>query len=174
MTWKASVKLDDDDEGETPYALSIAEVGSARQYDYLRQQTYAGANAFVLCFDVGDYRDETMKDVRERWAAECRSHGAHIPIILVGTKIDQRQGTLRAFTPAQVSRNLLPPSQPPPLPMPLILLRSHTLTLTHGKQGRALAASIRAAAYLECSALNGEGVDLVFQTIVRVASGLIV
>ena len=113
MTWKASVKLDDDDEGETPYALSIAEVGSARQYDYLRQQTYAGANAFVLCFDVGDYRDETMKDVRERWAAECRSHGAHIPIILVGTKIDQRQGTLRAFTPAQVSRNLLPPPHPP-------------------------------------------------------------
>ena len=56
--------------------------------------------------------------------------------------------------------------------MPLILLRSRTLT--HGKQGRALAASIRAAAYLECSALNGEGVDLVFQTIVRVASGLMV
>ena len=106
MTWKASVKLDDDDEGETPYALSIVEVGSARQYDYLRQQTYAGANAFVLCFDVGDYRDETMKDVRERWAAECRSQGAHIPIILVGTKIDQRQGTLRAFTPEQVSQTL--------------------------------------------------------------------
>ena len=110
MTWKASVKLDDDDEGETPYALSIAEVGSARQYDYLRQQTYTGANAFLLCFDVGDYRDETMKEVRERWAAECRSHGAHIPIILVGTKIDQRQGTLRAFTPAQVS-GPLPPSR---------------------------------------------------------------
>jgi hypothetical protein len=103
MTWKASVKLDDDDEGEMPYALSIGEVGSARQYDYLRQQTYAGASAFVLCFDVGDYRDETMKEVRERWAGECRSHGGHIPIILVGTKIDQRQGTLRAFTPEQVS-----------------------------------------------------------------------
>jgi len=105
MTWKASVKLDDDDEGETPYALALAEVGSARQYDYLRQQTYAGASAFVLCFDVGDYRDETMREVRERWAVECRSHGgAHIPIILVGTKIDQRQGTLRAFTPEQVSK----------------------------------------------------------------------
>lgn len=103
MTWKASVKLDDDDESATPYALSLAEVGSARQFDYLRQQTYAGANAFVLCFDVGDYRDETMKGVRERWAAECRTHGAHVPIILVGTKIDQRQGTLRAFTPEQVS-----------------------------------------------------------------------
>lgn len=108
MTWKASVKLDDDDDGEMPYALSIAEVGSARQYDYLRQQTYTGANAFVLCFDVGDYRDETMKEVRERWAAECRSHGAHIPIILVGTKIDQRQGTLRAFTPEQVSETSPP------------------------------------------------------------------
>lgn len=161
MTWKASVKLDDDDEGETPYALSIAEVGSARQYDYLRQQTYTGANAFLLCFDVGDYRDETMKEVRERWAAECRSHGAHIPIILVGTKIDQRQGTLRAFTPAQVS-GPLPPS------------RLFFFVLTHGEKGRALATSIRAAAYLECSALNGEGVDLVFQTIVRVASGLMV
>jgi len=141
MTWKASVKLDDDEEGATPYALSIVEVGSARQYDYLRPQTYVGANAFVLCFDVGDYRDETMKDIRERWAAECRSQGAHIPVILVGTKTDQRQGTLRAFTP---------------------------------EQGRALATSIRAAAYLECSSLNGEGVDLVFQTIVRVASGLMV
>jgi GTPase SAR1 family protein len=106
MTWKASVKLDDDEEGATPYALSIVEVGSARQYDYLRPQTYVGANAFVLCFDVGDYRDETMKDIRERWAAECRSQGAHIPVILVGTKTDQRQGTLRAFTPEQVSETL--------------------------------------------------------------------
>ena len=171
MTWKASVKLDDDDEGATPYALSIAEVGSARQYDYLRQQTYAGAHAFVLCFDVGDYRDETMKDVRERWAAECRSHGVHIPIILVGTKTDQRQGTLRAFTPAQVSRNILHPPTPSSPRRPLILrFRTHI----SGKKGRALAASIRAAAYLECSALNGEGVDLVFQTIVRVASGLMI
>jgi len=61
MTWKASVKLD---ESETPYALSIAEVGSALRYDYLRPQTYAGATA---------------------------------------PKIDQRQETLRAFTPEQVS-----------------------------------------------------------------------
>ncbi|KAG8760387.1 hypothetical protein FRC14_003244 [Serendipita sp. 396] len=147
MTWKAAVSVIPREEerrpslpiaGTTvPYALTISEVASSNTLDPLRRSTYSGASIFVICFDVSDYREEVMREIKERWYEECRSYGPGIPVVLVATKIDQRTGTLRAWTKAQ---------------------------------GMALSRSIRAAAYLECSAATGEGIEEVFQGIIRVAT----
>lgn len=148
MTWKAAVNVVPKEHERrpslppvagsmVPYALSISETGASKSLDSLRRSTYIGVNVFVICFSVSDYREEVMQEIKGRWHDECRNYGAHIPIIVVATKIDQREGTMRAWTTAQ---------------------------------GRALSQSIRAAAYLECSAATGQGIEDVFQTIVRVAA----
>lgn len=148
MTWKAAVNVVPKEHERrpslppvagsmVPYALSISETGANKSLDSLRRSTYIGVNVFVICFSVSDYREEVMQEIKGRWHDECRNYGAHIPIIVVATKIDQREGTMRAWTTAQ---------------------------------GRALSQSIRAAAYLECSAATGQGIEDVFQTIVRVAA----
>ncbi|PVF93647.1 P-loop containing nucleoside triphosphate hydrolase protein [Serendipita vermifera] len=147
MTWKAAVNvvpLENERRpslpiiGSTvPYALTISETAPTRELDTLRKITYIGTSVFVICFSVSDHREEVMQEIQERWAEECRLYNPTIPIIVVATKVDQRAGTLRAWTQAQ---------------------------------GEALSRSIRAAAYLECSAATGEGIETVFQTIIRVAT----
>ncbi|CAG8624454.1 9578_t:CDS:10, partial [Acaulospora colombiana] len=147
MTWKAAVNvvpLENERRpslpiiGSTvPYALTISETAPIRELDSLRKITYIGTSVFVICFSVSDHREEVMQEIQERWAEECRLYNPTIPIIVVATKVDQRAGTLRAWTKAQ---------------------------------GEALSRSIRAAAYLECSAATGEGIETVFQTIIRVAT----
>jgi GTPase SAR1 family protein len=47
--------------------------------------------------------------------------------------------------------------------------RAGTLRAWNKAQGHALSRSIRATAFLECSAVTGEGIEEVFQTIIRVA-----
>lgn len=131
MTWKAAVKVIAPEHerrpslpvaGTTvPYALTISETASNRSLDPLRRSTYHGTNVFVLCFNVSDYREDVMTELKGRvsgaffgpaedivltadfqWFEECRAFNPNIPILVVATKIDQREGTSRAWTKSQV------------------------------------------------------------------------
>lgn len=80
---------------------------------------------------------KSLENVKKKWYPELRRHKQHIPIILVGTKQDLRQ-----------SQNI-------------------KIEIIRDDQGFRVSNEIDAEQYLECSSLNQEGVQKVFDTCVK-------
>lgn len=80
----------------------------------------------------------SFNSARDYWLAECQRYRRHNSrLIIVGTKVDRRGASP-------------PPEQ-----------------LVSFEEGESLACSSGADVYLECSPLNGSGVDLIFEEMVR-------
>lgn len=60
-------------------------------YDRLRPLSYANSNVFVVCFSIGSRT--SFENVKDKWVPELRKHAANVPILLVGTQSDRRQGS---------------------------------------------------------------------------------
>lgn len=60
-------------------------------YDRLRPLSYANSNVFVVCFSIGSRT--SFENVRDKWVPELRKHAPNVPILLVGTQSDRRQGS---------------------------------------------------------------------------------
>ena len=82
-----------------------------------------------------------------QWYPEIRNHDPHVPIVLVGTKLDLRQDK----TAVRQLRE-----------------RSKQVPVTH-TQGSELARTIKAKSYFECSSLTQENLKNAFEETVRVA-----
>lgn len=46
---------------------------------------------FVVCFSIGSRT--SFENVRDKWIPELRKHAPNVPILLVGTQSDRRQGS---------------------------------------------------------------------------------
>lgn len=124
--------------------LQLWDTAGQEDYDRLRPLAYPNTNVFMLCFSL--MSETSMKNVKEKWYPEIRNHDAHVPIVLVGTKLDLRQNKedvrqLRA-------KKLLPVST---------------------SQGNELAHAIKAKRYFECSSRTQENLKEAFQETVRIA-----
>ena len=82
-----------------------------------------------------------------QWCPEIRNHDECVPIVLVGTKLDLRQDK----TAVRQLRE-----------------KSNQIPVSHN-QGSDMARTIKAKAYLECSARTQENVKNVFEETIRVA-----
>ena len=107
----------------------------------MRPISYIGTSIFLLCFSVT--KPTSFRNVKEMGVPEIKHHCPNTPFLLVGTKVDLR---VDRATLDKLDKNKEKP--------------------VSKEEGEILAKSLNAAAYVECSALTGEGLKNVFdQTI---------
>ncbi|XP_059833055.1 rho-related GTP-binding protein RhoG-like [Hypanus sabinus] len=123
-------------------SLNLWDTAGQEEYDRLRTLSYPQSNVFIICFSVAS--PSSFANVRHKWQPEVLHHCPNVPILLVGTKKDLRSD------PETVKK-----------------LKEQSLSPTSFQQGVTLAKQIRAVKYLECSALNQEGIREVFVEAVR-------
>nr|XP_009937667.1 PREDICTED: ras-like GTP-binding protein rhoA [Opisthocomus hoazin] len=116
--------------------LFLFDVAGNKEVSYrnLRSVLYEDTDVILMCFSVD--RPDSQQNILNFWVPEIKLFCPKVPIILVATKIELRgdEGMKKKLTTAD----------------------NEPMNTT---EGEALAASIGANAYLECSAKTKEGVD---------------
>ncbi|KAF4086332.1 hypothetical protein AMELA_G00105710 [Ameiurus melas] len=125
-----------------PISLNLWDTAGQEAYDRLRTISYPQTNVFIICFSISNMT--SFENIKLKWYPEVSKHCPHVPILLVGTKKDHRQD-----------------------PELLQKLKEQKMTPVTEQQGKALAREIGAAKYMECSALNQDGVKEVFEEAVN-------
>ncbi len=125
--------------------MSLWDTAGSESYDSLRPMSYPGTSVFLICYNV--VSRASFDNVVARWVPECRRFSSSVcPFVLVATKTDLRNeaetlGRLHAMGQTPVST----------------------------EEGIAMAKSIGCDAYVETSALTGEGIQSVFNIATHVA-----
>jgi small GTP-binding protein len=105
----------------------------------LRKLNYVGSNVFLLFFSID--KPESFKNIKEIWVPELNHYCPHVPIILVGSKIDTRND---------------------------ILLKDKS-NLIKTSEGIEMAKSLNCVAYYEISSLKGDGIEGLLELILSVS-----
>mmetsp|Transcript_6321 Transcript_6321/g.7787 ORF Transcript_6321/g.7787 Transcript_6321/m.7787 type:complete len:127 (-) Transcript_6321:2-382(-) len=72
----------------TPVSLGLWDTTQGEYYSRLRPLSYSQADVVLVCFSLVDR--SSFECVASKWKPEIKFHCPNCPIILVGTKIDQR------------------------------------------------------------------------------------
>ena len=128
--------------GNTVIELGLWDTAGQDEYDRLRPLSYGSADIFLVCFSV--VNPVSYENIRNKWAPELSHFCPTVPKIVVGTNVDLRND------PGRIHQ-----------------LSFHGKHPTTKEEGEQLAKKIRAAKYLECSALTGEGLKEVFDEAVK-------
>ncbi|KAF6760208.1 P-loop containing nucleoside triphosphate hydrolase protein [Ephemerocybe angulata] len=141
------------------YVVKLCVYDTAGQEDYprLRPMAYANAHVILICFAVDD--PESLANVLDKWAKETAAERPKLPVLLVGCKGDRR--ARRRHSPRFPFRSKGRDSSSPEL--------ADQIRTMLPPQATTVAKEINARAYLECSAMTGDGVPDVF----RLAAGLV-
>jgi len=123
--------------------LEMWDVPYYEDFDRARFLVYALTDLFVICYAVNC--PSAFANVTRKWYPEIHHHCPDASIILLATKSDLRDNE---------ECN--------------VRLKERELHIITQEQGKELAKEIGAAAYLECSALTGKGVNTVFDVAVRI------
>ena len=126
-----------------PTCLGLWDTAGQDTYDRLRPLSYPQTDIFMVVFSVAS--PVSLHNTSLKWVPEIRHHCPTTPFILVGNKVDLRSDP-------KVIQGLAEADQAP----------------VTKAQGQEKAREVAAAAYQECSALTQEGLNDVFDTIVRV------
>ncbi|KHN74893.1 Ras-related C3 botulinum toxin substrate 1 [Toxocara canis] len=122
--------------------LGLWDTAGQEDYDRLRPLSYPQTDVFVLCFSI--VAPVSFDNVMTKWIPEIRHNCPDAPILLIGTKLDLRDD-----------------------PETLRVLSSEGKQPITKSQGQKVAKRIKAARYLECSALTQQGLKAVFEEAVR-------
>ncbi|XP_018431091.1 PREDICTED: rho-related GTP-binding protein RhoG-like isoform X2 [Nanorana parkeri] len=114
----------------------------SEEYDRLRTLSYPQTNVFIICFSIAS--PPSYENIKHKWYPEVGHHCPNVPILLVGTKKDLRNN------PDLIKK----------------LKEQNQLPITY-QQGVSLSKQIHAVKYMECSALNQDGIKEVFAESVR-------
>jgi len=124
--------------------LALWDTAGQEDYDRLRPLSYPDTDVILMCFSIDS--PDSLENIPEKWTPEVRHFCPNVPIILVGNKKDLRNDE-------NTKRELMKMNQAP---------------LKHD-EGKRMADTINAVAYLECSAKTKEGVREVFEQATRAA-----
>eukprot|EP00116_Pleurobrachia_bachei_P010865 sb/3471127/ len=113
---------------------------TAGQEDYDRLRPLSYANTDVFLVCFNINLHPSFENVKEKWVPEISHHCPRIPYILVGTQVDRR-GDSSCDVSKQISK----------------------------QRGEKLAKEIKAAKYVECSALTQQGLKEVFDEAIMAA-----
>ncbi|CAE6335679.1 unnamed protein product [Rhizoctonia solani] len=122
-----------------PVQLALWDTAGQEEYERLRPLSYSKAHVILIAFAIDT--PDSLDNVSVKWIEEVRNIcGPQIPVILVGCKADLRPTSGSSADGKQyVTR----------------------------QKAQAVAQEIGARAYKECSALNNQGVDDVFEAATR-------
>jgi len=120
-----------------PINLGLWDTAGQEDYDRLRPLSYPQTDVFIICFSL--VSPSSFENIRTKWHPEISHHCPHVPIIIVGTKLDLRDS--QSIIAKLKEKGMAPISQ---------------------QQGLAMARSIGAHKYMECSALTQKGLKTVF------------
>lgn len=113
-------------------------------FAHLRPLCYPQVDAALICFSVVD--SASYENVKIKWSKEIKRHCPGVPIVLVGTQIDQRENSV-------VTKEL----------------RSRGMKVASRSDGIKLASLIKATTYVECSALQQLNVKNAFDEAIAAA-----
>lgn len=124
------------------FELALYDTAGQDAYDRLRPLSYPDTDVLLVCFSADS--PDSLFNAYDKWIPEVRHFCPSIPVILVCNKVDLRND-LETITK-------------------LDRLKQKPVTSDEGKQ---MAELVKAAAYVECSALNNVNVDAVFEAATR-------
>ncbi|TNY18909.1 ras family-domain-containing protein [Rhodotorula diobovata] len=123
--------------------LALWDTAGQEEYERLRPLSYSKSHVILIAFALDT--PDSLDNVSVKWIEEVRELcGPHIPVLLVGLKMDLRDEAMRSGGGAQ----------------------GRFVTT---EQGRQMATQIGARSYHECSALLNSGVDETFEAATRAA-----
>ena len=119
------------------FKLELFDTAGQDGYDRLRTISYPNTSIFLVCFSVA--LPTSFENVQEKWVPEIRHYCPSVPFLLVGTQADLREDEAT-----------------------LVKLAKNQQRPISREAGERMAKSVKAAKYMECSALTREGVKNVF------------
>jgi small GTP-binding protein len=125
-------------------SLQLWDTFGQEDYKKLRALSYPYTDVFVICFSLVD--PESLENVRKTWIPEVKEHCPTTPYILVGTKLDLREKF------AQCADEY----------------RRNGWERVSSSMAEEMAETIKAQAYVQCSAKILYNVKEVFETAVKV------
>jgi small GTP-binding protein len=73
---------------DEPISFQLYDTAGQEHFSVLRRLSYPDADVFMVCFSIID--PYSFKRVQTKWLKELAEYSPHTPIVLVGTKHDQR------------------------------------------------------------------------------------
>jgi small GTP-binding protein len=125
-------------------SLQLWDTAGQEELENIRALSYTNTDVFMVCFSLVD--PPTLANIPLKWLPELRKYLHDPRVILVGTKRDLRDNFV---TP---ERELQERQRP-----------------IDSAEGRAKSKEIKAAGYVECSAMRQEGVQEAFDLALKVA-----
>ncbi|XP_016051523.1 PREDICTED: rho-related GTP-binding protein RhoU [Miniopterus natalensis] len=120
-----------------PVRLQLCDTAGQDEFDRLRPLCYTNTDIFLLCFSV--VSPSSFQNVTEKWVPEIRCHCPKAPIILVGTQSDLREDVKVLIELDKCKEKPVPEDA-----------------------AKLCAEEIKAASYIECSALTQKNLKEVF------------
>jgi len=124
---------------DEPVSFQLYDTAGQEHFSVLRRLSYPDADVFMVCFSIID--PYSFKRIQTKWLKELAEYSPQTPIVLVGTKHDQRNNINTK-----------------------ILLNKHGLKPVTQEQGENFARKIRAKQYIECSALTQKNLKMAFDS----------
>jgi len=126
----------------TAINLGLWDTAGQEDYDRLRPLSYPQTDVFLMCFSV--MSPPSFDNIRSKWNPEVTHHCPGVPKLLIGTKVDLRED--KDSLERLAMKKLVPVTS---------------------QSGIELAQEIKAAKYIECSALTTVGLKFVFDEAIR-------
>ena len=116
--------------------FSMWDTAGQEEYARLRSLSYPETDVFVLCFST--VNRSSFENIKSKWFCEVQHHCPEASLVLVGTKIDLREG------------------------------KRNSKEIVTKEEGEKLAGSLKSGMkYIECSALTQENLKTVFEEAIR-------
>ena len=125
-------------------ALGLSDTTEEGDYNDQRLLSYPQTDVFIVCFSISN--PTSFANVKWKWFPELWTYSPGTPIIIVGTKADQRDDH---YT---ISR-----------------LKEAGVKLVTQEQASEMAKELKGVSYVECSSLTKAGLKGVFVTAARAA-----
>jgi Ras-related C3 botulinum toxin substrate 1 len=127
-----------------PVYLGLWDTAGQEGYDRLRPLSYPQTDVFLICFSVA--APNSFSHIATKWKPEILHHAPGVPWLIVGTKADMRHDERTVES-----------------------LKEKGKEMKSEQEYRDEATRIGAAGYSECSALEQEGLQEVFENAIRCA-----
>lgn len=126
------------------YTLALFDTAGQEDYDRLRPLSYPQTDVFIVCYSV--INPASVQNVADKWVPELQHYMPYAPIVLAATQSDLRED------PTEIRR-----------------LARYKQRPVSTEEGQKMAKKVKAAAYVECSALTQHGLKNVFDEAILTA-----